>query len=382
MSFSNYFESCPKKIQILASSTNPSGIVLAAVVIITACFSYYQSSKSAALMAKFKDFIPQTTMVIRHGNEKVIEAKGLVPGDIVKIKGGDNIPADIRVIDCNEMKVNNASLTGESEDLLRSIEKTHDNPLETANLAFFGTQCTTGSGIAVVIETGDRTVIGQIANLAQSADAADTPLSVEIDRFIKIVSAVAIFLGVLFFVLGLAYGYNIIIDIVFAIGIIVANVPEGLLATVTVCLALTAKRMAKKCVLVKNLESVETLGSTSCICSDKTGTLTQNVMTVSHLWYNGEMHDAAINYQQIQKGLVDKEDIDYDLDNPEFKELMRTVVLGTTAFFDFNPTEEDLKRKIADMINKAPKKVTDGDVARHEGKAQEILRKEEDEMPF
>ena len=90
-------------------------------------------------MAKFKDFIPQTTMVIRHGNEKVIEAKSLVPGDIVKIKGGDNIPADIWIIDCNEMKVNNASLTGESEDLLRAVEKTADNPLETANLAFFGT---------------------------------------------------------------------------------------------------------------------------------------------------------------------------------------------------------------------------------------------------
>ena len=134
--------------------------------------------------------------------------------------------------------------------------------------------CTAGEGIGICFKTGDATVIGQIANLASSAESAETPLSIEIHRFIKIISAVAIFLGVTFFFFGLAYGYGIITNLVFMIGIIVANVPEGLLATVTVSLALTAQRMAGKMVLVKNLESVETLGSTSCICSDKTGTLT------------------------------------------------------------------------------------------------------------
>lgn len=197
-----------------------------------------------------------------------------MPGDVVKLKGGDNIPADIRIFESAEMKVNNASLTGESEDLLRKPNEHADNPLESKNLAFFGTACTYGTGKGVVINTGDKTFIGQIANLAQSAEAGDTPLSIEIHRFIKIISAVAIFLGVTFFVFGLIYGYDPITNLVFAIGIIVANVPEGLLATVTVSLALTAKRMATKKVLVKNLESVETLGSTSCICSDKTGTLT------------------------------------------------------------------------------------------------------------
>lgn len=250
-------------------STDPSnlylGIVLSAVVLITGCFSYYQSSKSAALMAQFKNFIPPRALVIRDGNESSIEAVKLVPGDIIRIKGGENIPADIRIIECHEMKVNNASLTGESDDLLRKVEKTSDNPLETANLAFFGTSCTFGNGLGVVINTGDRTVIGQIANLAQLAQASETPLSTEINRFIKIISIVAIILGVSFFILGVIYGYAIIQNLVFAIGIIVANVPEGLLATVTVSLTLTAKRMAKKKVLVKNLESVETLGSTSCI---------------------------------------------------------------------------------------------------------------------
>lgn len=160
-------------------------------------------------------------------------------------------------------------------------------------MAFFGTSCTEGTGVGIVIFTGDNTVIGKIANLAQSAKSSKTTLAIEIDRFIKIVSAVAIFLGVTFFIAGLIIGYEPIVNVIFAIGIIVANVPEGLLATVTVSLALTAKRMASKNVLVKNLESVETLGSTSCICSDKTGTLTKNIMTVSHLWFGGDLYDAS-----------------------------------------------------------------------------------------
>ena len=173
------------------------------------------------------------------------------------------------------MKVNNASLTGESEDINIDPDAAPiQNIFETKNVGFFGTSCTAGEGRGICFRTGDSTVIGQIANLASSAESADTPLSIEIERFIKIISSVAIFLGVLFFVFGVIYEYDIITNLVFAIGIIVANVPEGLLATVTVSLALTAQRMAGKMVLVKNLESVETLGSTSCICSDKTGTLT------------------------------------------------------------------------------------------------------------
>ena len=125
-------------------------------------------------------------------------------------------------------------------------------------------------------------------------------MSIEISRFIKVISSIAVALGVLFFVLGFIYGYNVIMNIIFMIGIIVANVPEGLLVTVTVCLAITARRMAAKKVLVKNMESVETLGSTTCICSDKTGTLTQNKMTVSHMFYNFGMIDASTSYDALK----------------------------------------------------------------------------------
>jgi len=206
-----------------------------------------------------------------------------------------------------------------------------------------------------VFKTGDETVIGKIANLSQSAEKKQTPLSIEIERFIFIISAVAIVLGVSFFIFGMIKYNDFIFNLVFAIGIIVANVPEGLLATVTVSLALTAKRMARKFVLVKNLESVETLGSTSCICSDKTGTLTQNRMTVSNMFFNNDVVDASVNWQVYLKTKEKEEkkgaDGDmkkikeprYSFEDPGFQELVKTVALSTKSFFAYEPSEEVIK---------------------------------------
>ena len=150
------------------------------------------------------------------------------------------------------------------------------------------------------------------------------------------------------------YEYPIITNLVFAIGIIVANVPEGLLASVTVSLALTAQRMATKFVLVKNLESVETLGSTSCICSDKTGTLTQNKMTVSHMFANRTQYDTSVNYHAYQRNLDksdeerdDKLKIDYSPDDKNFMELIKSVVLGTYTVFNYDPTDQECKQLYA-----------------------------------
>jgi len=159
-------------------------------------------------------------------------------------------------------------------------------------------------------------------------------------------------LGVIFFIFGIAYDYDIITNLVFAIGIIVANVPEGLLATVTVSLALTAQRMAGKMVLVKNLESVETLGSTSCICSDKTGTLTQNRMTVSHMFYNRRTVDCSLNYQaHLKNQALPKPDekmiCEYSLQDPGFMALVEAVVLGTYTIFSYEPTEDEMKQLLA-----------------------------------
>lgn len=191
-------------------------------------------------------------------------------------------------------------------------------------------------------------MIGQIANLASSADAGETPLQHEIERFIKIISFFAITTGVLFFILGVIFKYDMLSNVIFAIGIIVANVPEGLVATVTVCLALTAQRMAVKKVLVKNLQSVETLGSTSCICSDKTGTLTQNRMTVSHIFYNRRIVDASVNYQAYERNLQkEKPDanlrIGYNVKDENFIELVKSVTLSTYTIFTYYPSEDECK---------------------------------------
>nr|XP_029520223.1 LOW QUALITY PROTEIN: sodium/potassium-transporting ATPase subunit alpha-1-like [Oncorhynchus nerka] len=275
------------------------GVVLSVVVIVTGCFSYYQEAKSSKIMDSFKNLVPQQALVVRDGEKKNINAEEVVVGDLVEVKGGDRIPADLRIVSASGCKVDNSSLTGESEPQTRTPDFSNDNPLETRNIAFFSTNCVEGTARGIVINTGDHTVMGRIATLATSLEGGKTPIAKEIEHFIHIITGVAVFLGVSFFVLSLILGYGWLEAVIFLIGIIVANVPEGLLATVTVSvLTLTAKRMAKKNCLVKNLEAVETLGSTSTICSDKTGTLTQNRMTVAHMWFDNQIHEADTTENQ------------------------------------------------------------------------------------
>jgi len=274
------------------------GIVLTGVVVVTGIFSYYQEAKSSKIMESFKSLVPSFALVIRNGEKVNLHAEELVVGDVVEVKFGDRVPADIRVISAHGFKVDNSSLTGESEPQSRSPDFTNENPLETRNLAFFSTNAVEGTCRGVVVSTGDRTVMGRIANLASGIGNEDTPIAREIAHFIHLITGVAVFLGVSFFIIAFILGYNWLDAVIFLIGIIVANVPEGLLATVTVCLTLTAKRMASKNCLVKHLEAVETLGSTSTICSDKTGTLTQNRMTVAHMWFDNNIAEADTSEDQ------------------------------------------------------------------------------------
>ncbi|CAI4223313.1 unnamed protein product [Auanema sp. JU1783] len=278
------------------------GVVLMSVVIITGCFQYFQESKSSKIMDSFKNMVPTYALAYRDGQKKQIHTEELVVGDIVEVKGGDRVPADLRVISAFGFKVDNSSLTGESEPQSRSPDFTNDNPLETRNVAFFSTNAVEGTCKGIVVFTGDRTVMGRIAHLASGLDTGMTPIAREIEHFIHLITGVAVFLGVTFFIIAFVLGYHWLTAVVFLIGIIVANVPEGLIATVTVCLTLTAKRMASKNCLVKNLEAVETLGSTSTICSDKTGTLTQNRMTVAHMWYDESIEECDTTENQSHSG--------------------------------------------------------------------------------
>ncbi|KAI0231032.1 Sodium/potassium-transporting ATPase subunit alpha [Lamellibrachia satsuma] len=304
------------------------GIVLTCVVIVTGCFAYYQEAKSSRIMDSFKNLIPQFALVVRNGDKLNLHAEELVVGDIIEVKFGDRVAADIRVISAHGFKVDNSSLTGESEPQSRSPECTSDNPLETKNLAFFSTNAVEGTCRGIVIGTGDRTVMGRIANLASGLEVNKTPIAHEIEHFINIITGVAVFLGVSFFIIALVLGYNWLDAVIFLIGIIVANVPEGLLATVTVCLTLTAKRMASKNCLVKNLEAVETLGSTSTICSDKTGTLTQNRMTVSHMWFDNNIVEADTSEEQTNAS--------YDTTSSTWQSLSTIAMLCNRAEFKVN----------------------------------------------
>jgi sodium/potassium-transporting ATPase subunit alpha len=318
------------------------GIVLAAVVFITGVFSYMQDAKSASLMAQFSKLLAQKihTRTDRSYNAKAGEwfddAQGvafdptfLARGDIVMLKAGDNVPADVRVLEANDFRVDNSPLTGEPDALERTADDCAvDDPKEATNLVFYGTAVKQGKCVGVVTSIGDDTFIGRIARLTESTENEDTPIAKEIHHFVGIVSAVAIVLGITFFIIGLILGTDLITNLVFMIGIIVANVPEGLLATVTVCLTLTSKSMAGKQVLVKNMEGVETLGSTTCICSDKTGTLTQNKMTFAEVLYDGEIKrtdfveaDASADYANVS------------LDDASFRMFHQAMLLNTTATF-------------------------------------------------
>merc|ERR1712168_1146297 len=301
------------------------GVVLTAVVTVTGVFSYYQESKSAKIMESFKNLVPQYALVRRGGEKINIEAKDLTIGDICEVKFGDRIPADLRVIEARGFKVDNSSLTGESEPQSRSPDFTNENPLETKNLAFFSTNAVEGTCVGVVVHIGDNTVMGRIAGLASGLDTGETPIAKEIAHFIHLITGVAVFLGVTFFIIAFILGYHWLDAVIFLIGIIVANVPEGLLATVTVCPTLTAKRMASKNCLVKNLEAVETLGSTSTICSDKTGTLTQNRMTVAHMWFDNKIVEADTTEDQTGAN--------YDKTTAGWRAVTRCAVLCNKAEF-------------------------------------------------
>ena len=250
------------------------------VVLLNALFTFAQEFQSERIMDSFTRMLPTRVKVYRDDKVTTLDAAELVPGDVLLLQEGDKVPADCRLLEVAELKVDQSSLTGESEPILLDPEHRAENLLESRNMVFSGSLVQSGNGRVLVCHTGMDTQIGKIVQLTKEVDEVETPIRKELKHFIKIISTIAISLGSLFFLISIAMGKGSIGALIFAIGIIVANVPEGLLPTVTLALTMASKRMAKKNALIKNLESVETLGSTTVICTDKTGTLTQNRITV------------------------------------------------------------------------------------------------------
>jgi magnesium-transporting ATPase (P-type) len=304
------------------------GIVLAVVVTATGIFSYCQEAKADATMAAFANLAPDQVYCKRDGKwlGQKMNASELVPGDVVRVELGDKIPADLIMVSVADFKVNNSSLTGEPEPLERLTYMTDEDVMETQNVAFFGTFCEQGNCEGLVIRTGDGTRMGMIASETAKDDGAQTLMQMEIEHFIHIVSGCAGVIGIVFFIIAIPK-YGIVDAVVFMIGIIVANVPEGLLATVTVALTLTARTMAEHQVLVKNMETIETLGSITTIASDKTGTLTQNRMSANHAVYDYTL-------KVVDETLVkDRSDMAFSPNDLTFDALQRCAALcGSSKF--------------------------------------------------
>ncbi|KAG2381653.1 hypothetical protein C9374_006037 [Naegleria lovaniensis] len=312
------------------------GAILWLVVIFNATVTLWQERSSEKILESFMQMQSESSWVLRDGITLKLPCEQLVLGDIVKIEAGDKIPADMRVLQCSALKLDNSSLTGEAEPQLRSVEMSSKNPLETSNLVFYGTLVIEGSGYGIVIRCGNQSVIGQIALLAGSTITLKAPLRREIDSFVRKIGILAFGMALMFFVLGFIIGNSWFQNFIFAIGIITANIPQGLIATVTACLTVSASRLKAVNVLVKKLEHVETLGSTSVICSDKTGTITQNRMTLVEMWYDNIMQNIQYPNRLMMNKLTDTPLKTFSKESEEqlstYEKLTRCAALCSTAY--------------------------------------------------
>lgn len=276
------------------------------VNVINGVFSFWQEFRAGKATEALKKMLPSYVRVIRGNEEKQILAEDLVPGDIMLIQEGDKISADARIFECSDLQVNQSTLTGESNPVRKTQDHIVKNGLsrfEIPNLIFTGTSVASGTAKAAVISIGMNTEFGKIANLTQTVKAEQSPLEKELDKLTKQVSIMAISIGALFFIAATLFVREPLAQaFIFSLGMIVAFIPEGLLPTVTLSLAMAVQRMAKEHALVKHLSAVETLGCTTVICSDKTGTLTQNEMTVCNLWLpDQELEVTGLGYAPVGK---------------------------------------------------------------------------------
>lgn len=311
------------------------GAAIWLVNVINGVFSFWQEYRASKAVEALKKMLASYARVIRDNREQQILAVDLVPGDIMILAEGDKIVADARLLTSSDLQVDQSTLTGESNP----VRKTHDPDYreeitrsEIPNLIFTGTTVSNGSAKAVVISIGMDTVFGKIADLTQTMQEEHSPLQKELNQLTKQVSILALGLGAFFFVAAIFFVKEPMAkSFVFSLGMIVAFIPEGLLPTVTLSLAMAVQRMAKKNALVKRLSAVETLGCTTVICSDKTGTLTKNEMTVCNLWLPGkELKVTGLGYAPVGSIISGNKEM-YAAGNQDLKTLLTAASLCNNA---------------------------------------------------
>lgn len=268
-------------------------VALLVAVIFMCTIQYIQDRQAGNMMSLLSKMMPQETTVVRDGRNMQVAATGLVPGDVVLLTGGDRVPADVRILAATEFRVENSSLTGESALIPLGPKAQSDAPTESRNVAFMSTMAMTGQAVALVIRTGDETMIGKIATMASQSPDKLSNMEREVRRFVYYVAALAIAMAICFFTVAMARGQGIRVALVYGfIIVMIANIPQGLPLTVAVMLSVSVKRLRERNVLVKQPDIVESLGAASIIASDKTGTLTMNRMTVETLWLNRTFREA------------------------------------------------------------------------------------------
>ena len=270
-------------------------IVIMAVVLVNAIVGFMQEWRAGVALAALAEMSPTTASVIRESQPIRIPSTHLVPGDVVIIDAGDRIPADLRLLHTADLRVDEANLTGESVPVHKHPDPV---PADTAladrtNMAYSGTLSTAGRGVGLVVDTGPRTEMGRIHQLMSAAEGVETPLTKKLTQFSRWLTVAILGLAAIAFILGLTRGEDPADMVTAAVALAVGAIPEGLPAAVTITLAIGVGRMARRNAIVRRLPAVETLGSTTVICTDKTGTLTENQMTVQHIFAEGETHSLS-----------------------------------------------------------------------------------------
>ena len=261
------------------------GAAIIGVIVVNGVFSFWQEYRAERLLEELARFLPPMVKVVRDGAASIIPSEALVPGDVVTVEQGDLVPADCRLVEAFALRVSNATVTGESVPVSRSAAPSNTSEaLQSENAILAGTTVVSGEGLAVVYATGRNTEFGNMAHLTQMGGEKQSPFLKEVAFVTRVIAIFAIGLGATFFFVGLKVGLSAWEASLFGIAIIVANVPEGLLPTITLALAMGAHRMAQRKVLIRHLPAVETLGSATAICTDKTGTLTENRMAVREIY--------------------------------------------------------------------------------------------------
>jgi Ca2+-transporting ATPase len=323
------------------------GIAIVFIVIVNGVFAFWQEHQAERAVEALAAMLPDRVLVRREGRECEVSASAVVPGDILVLAAGALVTADARVLQADELRVDLSALTGESRPVTRTVDAVEpgDRPAaQLPNLVFAGTTIASGRGEAVVFATGTQTELGRIAALTGRQDPRTSPLERELARVIRVVTVLAVAMGASFFALGVLQGdIGTTAAFVFAIGIIVANVPEGLMPTLTLALALGVRRMANRRALVKRLSSVETLGATTVILTDKTGTLTENEMTVRELFCARRVVRVTGSGYAVDGALVDDDGVPHE----DGRELLRIAALCCDARID-RGTDEPSWRPLGD----------------------------------